>query len=221
MDASESLFVHRKMDLGEPAHGSGRGVLTVLIVTLLVSVALNSLLASRVRDLMHRQSLGLAEQVLKIGTILPPISARRLGGSSEEISYRGSDRPTVLYIFTPPCTWCRRNLDNFNSLVSQKPREYRFIGISLSETGLSDYVLAHGMQIPVYTVLSADKFQAYKIAGTPQTIVVSSEGRVIQNWIGAYAGDQGSQVEAFFHAKLPGLRLDPQEHENGQQGQSE
>jgi hypothetical protein len=46
----------------------------------------------------------------------------------------------------------------------------------------------------------------YKLGSTPQTIVISPEAKVLQDWIGAYVGDQKSQVEAFFHVSLPGLR---------------
>jgi hypothetical protein len=51
-----------------------------------------------------------------------------------------------------------------------------------------------------------ETLKAYKLRSTPQTIVVSPEGKVLQNWVGAYVGGQKSQVEAFFHVSLPGLR---------------
>lgn len=40
----------------------------------------------------------------------------------------------------------------------------------------------------------------------PQTIVVSAEGRILQSWMGAYAGEQRKAIEAYFHVSLPGLR---------------
>jgi hypothetical protein len=36
--------------------------------------------------------------------------------------------------------------------------------------------------------------------------VISPEGKVLQDWAGAYVGDQKSEVEAFFHVSLPGLK---------------
>lgn len=69
----------------------------------------------------------------------------------------------------------------------------------------------NGLKLPVYSGLPNETKEAYKISGTPQTIVVSPEGRVLQNWMGAYVGDKKSQVEAFFHVTLPGLRELPKE----------
>ena len=54
--------------------------------------------------------------------------------------------------------------------------------------------------------LSPETLKTYKLGSTPQTIVISPEGKVLQDWVGAYVGDQKSQVEAFFQVTLPGLR---------------
>ena len=46
---------------------------------------------------------------------------------------------------------------------------------------------------------------AYRLSGTPQTIVVSSRGEVMKNWNGAYVGDVKHEVESYFGIILPGL----------------
>jgi len=190
----------------ETTQRASRKALIVLTVSLVVSVALNVLLARRVRSLIHFESARISDRLLKVGIAVPPIAAKRLGGQEEVISYQGTNRPTVLYIFTPPCAWCARNTDNLKALVNQRGTEYRFIGLSLSSEGLREYAATHGLEIPIYTAPSPDTRKAYQLGGTPQTIVVSPEGRVLQDWMGAYVGDQKSQVEAFFHVSLPGLR---------------
>jgi hypothetical protein len=175
------------------------------VVALALSIGLDVLLAHRVRSLTHAREARIAEYQLKIGATVTPITARRLGGKQEAISYQGTNQSTVLYIFTPTCVWCARNMDNLKALLSKESRSYRFIGLSLSEEGLTDYVAKNELTLPVYSGLSAEAKQAYKLSGTPQTIVVSPEGRVLQDWVGAYVGSQKSQVEAFFHTSLPGL----------------
>ena len=177
-------------------------ILTVMLVT---SVALNVALAHKLRQLngLFRTT---SAPALGPGTVVPAFEAVDLRGNVERISYSEISKPTVLYIFTPPCSWCARNMDSFKTLVTRESGEYRFVGLSLSKEGLPEYVATHGLTIPIYTGLSAETQKAYKLGGTPQTIVVSREGRVLQDWMGAYAGDQKSQVEAFFHVNLPGLR---------------
>ena len=176
------------------------------LLLLCSSVALNVVLAHRVRSFQQFQATRAADRLLKVGVTVPSIAAKRLGGEHEVISYESVDGPTVLYVFTPPCSWCARNLDNFKTLLDRDNGQYRFIGVSLSEQGLAEYVAKNELKIQVYWGLSPDTMKTYKLVATPQTIVISPEGKVLQDWAGAYVGDQKSQIEAFFHVTLPGIR---------------
>ena len=173
---------------------------------LLISVALNVMLALKIRELTGMQNALRAERELEAGAAVPSITARRLDGKSETITYADSTRPTVIYVFTPQCIWCTRNLDNFKTLVDQMSKDYRFIGISLSKEGLEKYVADHQLTFPIYTDVPKETGEAYKMGGTPQTVVISPQGKVLQNWIGAYAGEQRSQVEKYFDTTLPGIQ---------------
>jgi peroxiredoxin len=175
------------------------------VVTLLLSVGLNILLARKVRLLVAGSPPRVSEPLLKEGSIVQPITAKRLGGQMEAISYGGRELPTVLYVFTPQCSWCARNLDNFKALIQKSNHGYRLLGLSLTEDGLAHYVAKNNLAIPVYFA-SKDVQKAYQLGVTPQTLVISPEGRVLKDWAGAYAGQQKSQIEDFFGVKLPGLR---------------
>jgi len=97
-------------------------------------------------------------------------------------------------------------MDNFKTLLREEGGKYRFVALSLSDEGLSEYTEGNNLNLPIYAGLSSQTKKAYQLSGTPQTIVVSPDGRVLENWIGAYVGEQKSQVEKFFHITLPGLR---------------
>lgn len=183
---------------------------SVVIVLLFVSCALNVVMAQRLRTLTYARSARIAAYQLSVGTIVPPIQAKRVGRDEETISYEGTNQPTILYVFSPDCVWCARNLDNFKKLLSEEGDRYRFVALSLSKEGLPEYVEKNGLNLPVFFDLSARTREAYKLSGTPQTIVVSPDGRVLQDWVGAYAGDQQGHVERFFHVRLPGLRELPE-----------
>jgi peroxiredoxin len=185
---------------------SGRVVVAAGIVLLVASVSLNVILAQRVWSFTHLQSIKAAERLLKVGATVPAIAAKRLNGQPGVISYQGTEQSTVLYIFTPPCSWCARNLDNFKTLLDKESGQYHFIGLSLSEKDLAEYVAKNELKLPVYSSLSPETMKTYKLGSTPQTIVISPEGKVLQDWVGAYVSDQKSQVEAFFRVSLPGLR---------------
>ncbi len=184
----------------------GRHLLTVGILLLAASVTLNVVLARRVYSFTQFQALNVSKRQLTIGTTVPPIVAKRFGGQQEVISYEGVGQPTVLYVFTPPCSWCARNMDNLKTLLDKERGRYRFIGLSLSDNTLPEYVAKNDLKLPVYSGLPPETLKTYKLGSTPQTIVISPEGKVLQDWVGAYVGDQKSQVEAFFRVSLPGLR---------------
>ncbi len=199
-------------DTAEQARGDtevsqpGRYIVAAGILLLMASVSLNGILAQRVWSFTHLQSIKAAERLLKVGTTVPPIAAKRLDGQQGLISYYGAEQATVLYVFTPPCSWCARNIDNLKTLLDKDGGQYRFIGLSLSEQSLPEYVAKNDLKLPVYSGLSPETLKTYKLGSTPQTIVISPEGKVLQDWTGAYVGEQKSQVEAFFHVTLPGLR---------------
>ena len=197
-----------RYQLNDPMRRLGATV-TFVTAILLFSVALNVVLARRVRSVTYARWAGVSNYKLNAGATVPPIAANRLGGQQETVSYQSVDRPTVLYVFTPTCTWCARNMENLKTLVNKESGRYRFVGLSLSAEGLAEYTAKNELKFPIYSGLSTETKQAYKLTGTPQTIVVSPEGKVLQNWMGVYVGDQKTQVEAYFHVSLPGLRSVP------------
>ena len=173
---------------------------------------MNVALAHKLSKLNHLMDAR-SDRLLQSGSTVPPFRALDLKGQPETIIYNKYDnesKPTVLYVFTPSCSWCARNMDNLKTLIDKESGRYRFIALSLTDQGLAQYVSKNSLRLPVYSGLSPDTLKAYKLGSTPQTIVISREGKVLQDWAGAYVGDQKAQVEAFFHVSLPGIRDLPQ-----------
>src|SRR5260370_13230720 len=176
-----------------------RYVLPAGVLLILLSLALNVFLARRLHKLTNEPSALLAsratERLLKVGTTVPPITAKCLDGRPAVISYDGAEESTVLYIFTPRCSWCARNMDNLKTLLGTERCRYRFIGLSLSQETLLAYVAKNDLNLPVYSGLTPETLKTYKLGSTPQTIVISAEGKGLEDWAGAYVGDQNSKVQ--------------------------
>src|SRR5262249_38825740 len=119
--------------------------------------------------------------------------------------YDSSNKPTVLYVITPSCIWCRRNQPNIEKIAEAKANDFRFIGLSLAESGLKEYVDEHHLKFPVYTGLTAETVRSLGLGSTPQTIVVSPEGKILKVWTGAYMENLRPEVEAYFGIQLPGI----------------
>ncbi len=86
---------------------------------------------------------------------------------------------------------------------------YAFVGVSLTSTGLTEYVSQNKLDYPVVADIPDSVKAAYKMGGTPATIIVSPENKVLKVWSGAYQGTSLQEIENYFQVKLPGLT--PQE----------
>lgn len=178
---------------------------TILACLVACSVIINILLASEVKRLKNNLRILKSESQLAVGTSVPPIDAKDIEGNSVSLSFHKGDPPTVLYIFTPQCDWCTNNLPNIKLLANMSQEKHRFVGLSLSNNELREYVSYHKFEFPVYKDLSFKTISSYMLGGTPQTLIVSDEGKVLKNWTGAYSGSLAQEIEEYFGVTLPGL----------------
>src|SRR5215471_9805145 len=86
-----------------------------------------------------------------------PTEFKALGQDGREvtISFMSSQVRTVLYIFSPSCRWCVRNTESINTLSKETSSQYRFIGLSLSDDRLVEFVKKHHFHFPVYSHVPA------------------------------------------------------------------
>lgn len=189
-------------------HGSKIGIRRyeiALLAVALISIALNLLLSREVARLRDTIASLKSEGGLAVGASLPPFQAFDLNGKAVTVAYSEDRRPTLLYVFSPSCGWCARNLANIRHLTATVKDDYRIWGISLSSQGLEKYLREAGIDFPVLTQASANSLEAYKLGGTPQTLVISAEGTLLKNWIGAYVDQVSEDVQQYFGTPLPGL----------------
>jgi len=180
----------------------------ILTVLLILSVGLNILLSRKVQEVTEVSRLlrlKLDTPVLLPGAKAPEFSAYELDGQKRLLNYAEANVPTVLYVFTPDCHWCARNLENIRSVVDAAGDRFRFLGVSLSDEDLPTYLSQNKLPFHVYQTPSEDVRIAYGFNSTPSTIVISPSGSVLQYWKGAYSEDLATEVEGYFQVKLPGL----------------
>lgn len=153
----------------------------------------------------HRVTSLTTRPALKLDTLVSPFVATDSSGRTVTVDLRQNNMPSIIYVFTPQCVWCKRNMDNFKAIASRAKDRYKLIGLSLSDDGVDAYVAAHRFDFPVYHHLDPSMRGAYGLGTTPQTIVVSADGRTLKNWVGAYTGAREKEIESFFQVSLPGL----------------
>jgi len=183
-----------------------RRVILAMAIMLGVSLVLNLLLAYRIKNLNDSLvALNAPPPSLEVGATVSPINAHILDGQTAVIPYDSGGQPVVLYLFTPQCPWCARNLANLRTLLAQKHDAYRFVALSLTDKEINDYAAKTQLDCPIYFNPTEESLREYKLGSTPQTIVISREGKVLKNWLGAYTGQQQSEIEQFFGITLPGM----------------
>lgn len=186
-------------------HRPNKQVDYFLIAIVMAALALAVYLVQRPAQAPWIRSRQVAS--LAPGAIVRPITATDLAGDRKIIDYRNYDKPTVIYVFSPSCVWCARNTKNINALASRKAEAFHFISLSLSEVGLMDYLNSHHLDFAIYKDIASESLQMLGLGATPQTIVVSRDGRILKNWIGAFGPESQPEIEEFFGIQLPGLDL--------------
>lgn len=188
---------------------------TLLVVLLLSSAAINVLLA-RERARLVRVIRDLKVEIrtlteIQSGAPIQRLSVEDASGNGAEIELVASGSGTFLYIFSPKCRWCAENFDSVTRLGELTSGRYKVFGLSTMREGLKDYVLRHRLSFPVYAMLPTDRSGLG--TGTPRTLVVSPQGKILENWLGAYGGEVKNRVEQYFQINLPDLPSEPADRE--------
>lgn len=180
-----------------------------LAVLLLLSVALNITLSISLHGLRAK---AMQEQSLQPGTHLERLTFADVEGRSMGVTFLGSKRPTIIYVFSPACSWCNKNATNFNRLVGWGAGEYRFLGLCLDRTKLRTTVSGSYRPegIPIGTDPSASEIKRLRLGATPHTILVGTDGRVMRSWVGAYDLALCREIEA--ELRIPKGLLTPVEN---------
>jgi peroxiredoxin len=168
---------------------------TALLATLIASVGLN-IVQMRTVNRLH------AENTLAAGATIPSLVVADATGTRVDLALTGS-QPTVLYVFSPQCGWCDANKASIEALSRQARGRYRVVGLSLTDNGLAAHLSNQPFSFPVYRNPTPDAVAAYRLDATPQTILLSPDGRVERVWQGAYAGRQHASIQAYFDVELP------------------
>jgi hypothetical protein len=183
----------------------------VTLLTLAVSLGLNLFQALRIysagsaRGNPGQSPKGAFPKVVAEGEVLPPMEVKTSKGERYTLHFADSIRPTVVYVMSPSCMWCLANEHALTELVRGSGGRFSFVGLSLAVTHLEEYLRDHPVPFPVYTMPSGQTFEAYKLGSTPQTIVISPDGRVLRNRIGAYRGLNRLEIARYFGVQLPEL----------------
>jgi hypothetical protein len=145
---------------------------------------------------------------LAVGAKLSKLVVEDAGGAKAAIDWAADTRPTLLYVFSPACVWCKRNFESFDVLTRLRRSDYRIIMLSTTRDGLKEYVAERKLAWPVYANADGNANEALTNV-TPTTFVISPDGIVKEEWRGAYMGKMKDDIEAKLGVHLPGITATP------------
>jgi hypothetical protein len=175
----------------------------MLVFILLASLSLNVWLGLGVRGSGRSSAQRASRSGPAAGLIIRNLEVKDAEGKRVLLEFAG--QPTVLYVYSPSCTWCRRNLSNIKRLASASRGEYRFVGLMIDKTDVAPGTSLDELGFPTFADLKAATIADLALNATPDTIVVSAEGSVLKNWVGAYKDETLHDIERYFSLTLPGL----------------
>jgi len=131
----------------------------------------------------------------KLGLQLDKLHLKSADGMIETLSLKGEQAPTVVYVMSPECKWCKANLDKVNALASNLSGRYRIVGVS-SHLNPSDGSM--GYKFPLFYADNAFPEPRIPLSITPQTLLFSKDGELIKKWDGAYSSEMEKDIKSYF-----------------------
>jgi hypothetical protein len=113
-------------------------------------------------------------------------------------------RRRVIYYFSSSCRWCDRNWPNVEALAAAGGDRFRLVAVT-AERDVRPFAEDRGFGFEIVQGISEDTRRAFGFRGTPHTVVVSSQGLIAHEWLGAYDRDTRRGIERRFEVTLPGL----------------
>ncbi len=178
------------------------GIVLLLSISSLVNVGLVLKLKSQQSYIDYLKQDG----NLRINAIVPSIKAMSSDGHPVTIRFDDASVPTVLYVMSPSCGWCKKNQANIAALVTKTgctvPFRWAFAVLGWLA---SIYRSRVSPPYQIFSQLEPATLTTYRLGATPETIVISPLGKVLRIWKGAFSADILPDVQSYFGVSLPGL----------------
>src|SRR5258708_16496554 len=122
--------------------------------------------------------------LLAPGSQAPAFEGTTLTGGKVKLDYGKDARNTLLYVFSPTCHWCERNLPNIKAIIAAR-QDLHVVGVYLGPK--LDLQSAAGQPFTDVLQPTPQTASAYHLTGTPATLLISPDGKVVNSWSAADA----------------------------------
>lgn len=177
-----------------------------VLILLAASLSVNAYLVRQLQRPAKTTNKGSPVVGYQVGQVMPVLRAKDIGGNPVVLDWAARNVPTVLYVFSVTCSWCTRNLRSIKTLAISAVG-YQVIGLAVSADGLREYLEAHDLPFPVYQE-ERPRGGSLLVSGTPETFVISADGKLQEHWMGAYMASTQQDIERKLGVRLPEIGPD-------------
>jgi peroxiredoxin len=144
-------------------------------------------------------------QTLQPGDLLVSLNLIGMDGANEPLARVMDGRPAVLAVFNTRCQYCKQTLSAWKDLNRKlEDLDSQMIGVSLHpKVPTEGYVTKNGIDWPVWIVTRTADQALLKLSGVPTTVLLSSNGTVLQVWEGLIEDDRLAEIAAYIADNLP------------------
>jgi peroxiredoxin len=181
---------------------------TTQVVGLLLIIALTVstlLLAFENRKLKNQmESMVQPRDVLKRGDTLAVIEVRTLEDSIYQVVPRTDSAGRLFVLLSTTCPACERSIPMLKDIV----RHAQVNGFDVLFVSIHDrvktvaFIEKHGLALPIYIAADSLSKAQLKANAVPQTLLVSPNGIVWNNWVGLIDSVKQIEIVDSLHAKM-------------------
>jgi hypothetical protein len=169
----------------------------VALVMLLIAIATNVVVGLTLKAKLDQLSTPGSS---RIGEAINEIRGVDESGVQRVIDLRGQ-KPTLLYVSRRGCKWCDSNVRNVAALGLQASTRYRIVELSPNGVGPTG-PKAFGIE---RLAIEEEELRRLGVTGTPYTLLVSPEGRIVDVWVGAFGKSNAPRINKALDVELPGI----------------
>lgn len=189
------------MDQDAPERRKARRRLSgyqVLIHVMLVTLA-TTVVALTHQNQELRRSAPPEQARLEEGDTLTAFPAFDLEGREQRVDFAGSERESLVFVFTTVCPACRETQASWRTLYERSRERYDIVAISLNDIeATAEYRRANDLPFPVVIPDDIRGFAiAHEIDRVPLTALVDRKGKVRSSWLGVLDEDSLAQLDAY------------------------
>jgi hypothetical protein len=195
----EGADTSKKLQNAPPSQGcyAVRKPLAALCVALgMVLLGLNIWLLHQNNRMHAAMARHYGLQVPRSGVYVPPIHGTGLDGQATTVTFGQDPRRSLLFVFSPTCHYCDLNWMLWKKIAGDaRAGSVRLVYINLASSLSVDYAARHeiGGRL-VLARLDPATERALGLHLTPQTILLSSEGKVEAVWSGLLDRDKVTAI---------------------------